>query len=121
MFRKQDIIIFGIIAALAAAAFVIVGLAGSAPAAYVEVSVNGSVIETHEISENGEYSVEGYTGGTVVFTIDNGVVDVISAECPNQICVKHSPISRTGESIVCLPNRVVITLRGRTSSVDATV
>lgn len=121
MFKKQDLIIFGVIAALAAAAFIIVRLSGSAPAAYVEVIVDGSVTETHAISENGEYSVEGFTGGTVTFTISDGTVDVISADCPNRICVHHAPISRTGESIVCLPNRVIITLRGRTAQVDATV
>ena len=33
------------------------------------------------------------------------------ASCPDGICAAHKPISREGESIVCLPHRVVITVR----------
>ena len=32
------------------------------------------------------------------------------ATCPDGICVSHTPIFRDGESIVCLPQRVVITV-----------
>ena len=34
------------------------------------------------------------------------------AECPDQICVKHRAIFREGESIICLPNEIVVTIRG---------
>ena len=42
--------------------------------------------------------------------IENGKVYVKSATCPDGICVGHRPIFRNGESIICLPNRVVITV-----------
>lgn len=149
MFKKQDLIIIGVIAALAILAFIAVNISGSAPPTTVEVAVNGTVVATYLISDDGEYDVAGYRAdgsgasdagsggsgvsgagsdgsgasgaGTVHFTISNGAVDVTHADCPNQICVHHSPITRTGESIVCLPNRVVITLRGRAARVDATM
>ena len=43
-----------------------------------------------------------------------------NASCPDGICVSHRPIFRDGESIVCLPNRVVITVvsDGDTASPD---
>ena len=34
------------------------------------------------------------------------------ADCPDQICVKTGSISRSGQSIVCAPNRVVVTVTG---------
>ena len=34
------------------------------------------------------------------------------ADCPDQICVNHRAISRDGESIICLPNQTVVTIRG---------
>lgn len=38
------------------------------------------------------------------------------ADCPDQICVKHAEISKSGSSIVCLPNKVVITVHGDKNS-----
>ena len=46
--------------------------------------------------------------GICVMVIDGTKVYMESADCPNQICVHHGAISHTGETIVCLPNRVVI-------------
>ncbi|MBO5089523.1 MAG: NusG domain II-containing protein [Clostridia bacterium] len=49
--------------------------------------------------------------GTNVVEIKNGKVDVISADCENQICVDHPKISKKGQQIVCLPNKIVITIK----------
>lgn len=46
--------------------------------------------------------------GKCILIISDGKADMESADCPNQICVHHGAISHTGETIVCLPNRVVI-------------
>ena len=43
-----------------------------------------------------------------VVVISGGTVSVTEASCKNQVCVKHGAISRSGESIVCLPNRLVV-------------
>lgn len=47
---------------------------------------------------------------TNVLVIKDGMVDMIMADCPDQICVKHEPISKAGETIICLPNKVVVTI-----------
>ena len=44
--------------------------------------------------------------------IKSGSVSVTEASCRNQVCVRHGAISRPGESIVCLPNRLVVTIEG---------
>ena len=43
-----------------------------------------------------------------VVVISGGKVSVTEASCKNQVCVKHGAISGPGESIVCLPNRLVV-------------
>ena len=48
------------------------------------------------------------TGGHAKFVIQNGEVFMENSNCKNQICVKHKKISRSGESIICLPNKVII-------------
>ena len=43
-----------------------------------------------------------------VVEIKDGSVSVTEASCKNQVCVRHGRVSRSGESIVCLPNRLVV-------------
>lgn len=45
--------------------------------------------------------------------IKDGKAYVQQASCPDGICAAHRPIARQGESIVCLPNKVVITVQTR--------
>lgn len=53
---------------------------------------------------------------TNTLVIKGGEVDMISADCPDQICVKHNPISKAGETIICLPNKVVVTIESLTGN-----
>ena len=46
-------------------------------------------------------------------------VRVSDSNCPGQDCVHTGAISRAGQSIVCLPAQVVISLVGAASDVDA--
>jgi len=58
--------------------------------------------------------VPGPLGETVV-VIEEGTVRVISSPCPEKICIKTGRISKPGQWIACLPNRVFITIRGKRS------
>jgi hypothetical protein len=108
-----DVII--VLAVVALSAFLIAqGIAG-AGADYnleVRVSVNGNEVLSHPLSEDAaELTVQGY-GGESYLEIDGGRVRMIDSACPDKLCVKTGWISRPGESIVCLPNRVVIEIKG---------
>ncbi len=45
-------------------------------------------------------------------SVQNGAVSVEAADCKDQICVHHKPVSMAGESIVCLPHRLVVEIAG---------
>ncbi len=45
---------------------------------------------------------------TNVLRIENGTVTMAQASCPDQLCVHQKAISRNRESIICLPNQVVV-------------
>ena len=55
-------------------------------------------------------------GETNVCEIRDGQVRMIEADCPDQLCVHQKAISRTGESIICLPNQVVVSVQGSKES-----
>jgi hypothetical protein len=59
--------------------------------------------------------VERFAGplGDTVVRIEDGTARVIDSPCPDKICVAAGSISRTGQFIACLPNRVSIALEGQ--------
>jgi hypothetical protein len=61
--------------------------------------------------------VPGPLGNTVVSVGKDGVY-VVSSPCANQLCVAQGKIRRPGGWISCLPNHVVVTIRGGQSKVD---
>jgi hypothetical protein len=40
------------------------------------------------------------------------------ADCPDKLCVHQKAISATGETIVCLPNKVVVEIAGETEDAE---
>lgn len=51
-----------------------------------------------------------------MLVIEDGQVYMESADCPDQICVKHKPVSKDGEIIVCLPNEVFVEIKSSMES-----
>lgn len=78
----------------------------------VIVTVDGKEFGTYSLAE--EVRVEIRTGADAtelnVLVIRDGQAHVETATCPDGICAGHKPIKREGESIVCLPHKVVITV-----------
>ena len=78
----------------------------------VEVTVDGEVYGVYSLSENITCEIRTGKNDESInrFVIADGKVYMQDASCPDGICVAHRPIFRDGESIVCLPNRVVVTV-----------
>lgn len=78
----------------------------------VVVTVDGKEFGSYSLTE--DVTVEICTGAQNenlnVLVIKGGKAYVETATCPDGICAGHKPISREGESIVCLPHKVVITV-----------
>lgn len=56
--------------------------------------------------------VLGSGGRTNTLVIADGAARMAEAGCPDQICVSHGAIRYEGESIVCLPHRLVVSVEG---------
>ena len=78
----------------------------------VEIAVSGTIVETLPLSEDTRLVISGANDGENILVIEDGKAYMESASCPDGICVRHTPISKDGESIICLPNQVVVTVRG---------
>lgn len=77
----------------------------------VTVSIDGAVVATYPLNVDRTEEILTEGGGYNRLIIRDGKAYVESASCPDGICAAHKPIHREGESIVCLPNKVVITVQ----------
>ena len=79
----------------------------------VEVTVDGELYGVYSLLEDTVVEIRTGKNGEAVnrLVIRNGEAFVEHASCPDGICADHRPIFRERESIVCLPHRVVITVR----------
>lgn len=71
---------------------------------FVLVRVDGELYGNYPLNEDTEILI----GQTNRIVIQAGAVQMESADCPDQLCVKQGTVSREGQMIVCLPNRVTI-------------
>ena len=55
--------------------------------------------------------IDGYQGGKNHLVIHDGCARIEEADCPDKLCVKQGTVSESGESVVCLPNRVVVAVK----------
>lgn len=106
--KKRDFILIGAILVIIAISIAVISLTKK-DGAYVIVRVDGKQVAKYSLSENGEYELN---GGTNILRIKNGKAYLVSASCPDHLCVKQGKISKTGETITCLPNRLTVTVYG---------
>lgn len=78
----------------------------------IKVSVDGKTYATYPLSKNITDDICTGENGEHLnrLIIQDGKAYIEEATCPDGICVDHLPIFRNGESIVCLPHRVVVTV-----------
>ena len=76
------------------------------------VTVDGELYGTYSLYENQTIEVVQKNGHTNYITIKDGTVSMAYSTCKNQVCVDAGAISETKDSIVCLPNKVMIEIQG---------
>ena len=104
--KKGDILIFVFALALSCIFFIIHILAPSGGS--VMISSNGEK-NVYPLNKDMEISlVNDDNKGRNKVIIKDGFVYMESADCPDLICVKHKPVSKNGECIICLPNQVYV-------------
>ena len=113
--KKNDMVLISIILALAIACLLGMRIwqknntKGNATAV---VTIDGNVYGQYPLSEDYEERIELPDGSYNVLKIKDGFAQVSEASCPDQICVRHNHVKYSGESIVCLPNKLVVEIQG---------
>ena len=103
---KNDIILIASLLLVVTAVVACLWLFG-AKAEVVVVKIDGETVSEYSLDEDREVEIKSGDGYNILI-IEDGKARVERASCPDGICSEHRPISRGGESIICLPNKVVL-------------
>ena len=108
--KKADLILVLLIIAVSAASLGVRYLTRTEGGRAV-VTADG--IETAEYPLNEDLEVDIQTPqGVNHLVIRNGTASVTDADCPDRLCVKMGSIEKSGQSIICLPHKVVVEIEG---------
>ena len=108
---KKDIILIGVILGVAVLLFVLFQVTKK-PGKYVVITQNGKEIAKYALNEDRQISIPYQENQYNVLVIQDQKAYVSSATCPDQLCVKQRSISKVNETLVCLPNKMVVKVIG---------
>ena len=118
MFKKNDLILLGGIFIIALVVIVIINFTKT-EGDNIVILKDGKVYETLDLNKNTTFTITEDNGAYNIITIQDGWVFMTEADCRDKICVKHSKIRYNGESIVCLPHKLVVEIHnGESNDVD---
>ena len=107
--KKADFIVMGTVLTVAVILFIFLYGINTESGDLVQIEINGEISEVIPLDSTATREIE-TTNGTNTLVIENGYALMTDADCPDRICVNHRAIKRTGESIICLPHGVVVSI-----------
>lgn len=116
MIKKWDIVLVVVLLALSfipEGIFVLCGNEGVGQGTYAEITVDGKVYRTVPLSgHSGEdrFTIQG-DGGYNMIVVTEDRIGITEADCPDKICVHEGFVSRPGESVICLPHKLMIEVK----------
>jgi hypothetical protein len=117
--KKADILLIGGIIALGCVLGLVI-LLTQHKGNIVQVRVDGTMIENLQMTDNLTYEINGVNGGTNLLIIQDGEAWVEEASCPDGLCKNMGKISQVGQSVICLPNKVVVEILDKEGEVLGT-
>ena len=108
--KKKEIILLAIVVVILAAVLIVMNIIGGNSASRkLVITVDGAEYRTIALTKqtNMHFTIETPDGYNEV-VITDGVVDVVSSDCRNQVCVDTKPAENVFDKIVCLPHKVIL-------------
>ena len=110
-----DYIVVGLVVGLILLLFSMTyGFGGSEK--YVEI-IGSETQEVYDVETDRVVEIQGPVGMTRV-VIEDGKAWIEDSDCREKICVKMGKLGRPGEEAVCLPNRVIVQMKGDSGGID---
>ena len=115
-FGKNDVIFISFLAVFCIAVCVWVYKGGAVEGSNIKITIDGKEYGTYSLLEEQTIRIECGEAKNII-EIKGGKAYMQEASCPDQLCVEQNEISFDKESIICLPNKVVLTVVSDAESV----
>ncbi len=108
--KKTDILIITLLLILSACMYYFFSLQKDT-GVIVAVKCDGKTIAEYPLDKDITLTI-GSEKDFNVLEIKDGKVKITEADCPDKLCVKQKEISLNGETIICLPHKLVVEIEG---------
>ena len=110
--KRREIILFSVLAAAAVCIILVVQWKKhtSPPASRIRIEISGSLFGEYDLSKDQSIDINGHN----LLQISNGSAFMTEADCPDHLCIRQFRIDHIGDTIICLPNKVVVIGLGET-------
>jgi hypothetical protein len=108
--RPLDFVAFGVsVCAITVFSLFVYGDSAADPQVRIH-SDGGEAV--YSLNSNVDLEIEGPLGITVV-SVESGAARVISSPCRDKICIRAGRLKSAGDWTACLPNKVLVRIRGK--------
>jgi hypothetical protein len=107
-FLKGDIILIASLCLIIVLLFV-PSFTGSDEKLTAEIYHEGELVEAVSLSETDKEEI---TVGSCVLLLEKDGVSFVSSDCHDKLCVKRGKLKRKGDTMACVPERVVAVIKG---------
>ncbi|MCI8780966.1 MAG: NusG domain II-containing protein [Lachnospiraceae bacterium] len=108
--KRNDLLLIAGIFVAALLVFAAIRLFGTKGGDIIEIAADGAVIKTLPLNTDTSYTIK-TKAGINKLEIKNGSANITKADCPDKLCVHQKAISRQGETLVCLPHKIIVSIR----------
>ncbi len=112
MLEKWDILIYLILFSISGITLYSGITKKSEKAEYAEIYINGEMKYKYRLTNDKKVIQIDVENGKEEIMIENKSVKKLKSTCKNKHCEKQGVISKSGESIICVPNKEIIKISG---------
>lgn len=110
--KKKDILLAAAVLAAALLLLLILKIPNREAGGEIRITVDGSLYGTYSLDKDQTIEVVQESGTNIVY-IRDGAAWMEEADCPDGYCIRQGAISRTKQTIVCLPHKLVVEVTGK--------
>ena len=110
--KKKDIIIIALTLLAALALYLVSQVSLGAEASVVVVTVDGEEVLRKPLAMENRYEIAQDAGSLNVIRVEDGAVFMEEANCRDGLCIRQGKMRNGAKTIVCLPHKVVVQLKG---------
>ena len=110
--KKKDIIIIALALLAALALYLVSQVSLGAEASVVVVTVDGEEVLRKPLAMENRCEIAQDDGSLNVIRVEDGAVFMEEANCRDGLCIRQGKMRNGAKTIVCLPHKVVVQLKG---------